>query len=382
MSHNPIEKRVLLMKKFICLRTSSRPIPRVIRMMTVAKEMELEPIFVGANREENLLKKDVWDGMEVNRVGKFYPMLNGAGFFTYIKGVCSFNISAYKFIKKERPSIIHVSDVESFPAAFIYTLFNNTGLLYNIHDNLAQRYALPKIVNAVLNFLEGLIVKYSDQTIVPEKFRASSLPKFCQNKISVIRNTPIDPGFSQPREKDDIIRIVFAGWLDVGRGIDTLLELASTMPNIKLSIAGEGDKEIVSKIKSLPNCKYFGFLDHEEVLKLTKNSDFVFAHYSPHRIINRYAAPNKLAESLAVGRPVLINNEALVSSLVKDFDCGIVSNYGDVESLKLFILDLTKDPKRYDAMCFRSRELFEKEYCWEKVKLESQKTILKLLKSN
>jgi len=351
-------------------------------MMTVAKEMKLKPIFVGANREEHLPIKDVWDGMVVNRVGNYYPMLNGAGFFKYIKGVSSFNFSAYKFLKKEQPEIIHVSDVESFPAAFIYKLFNKTAILYNIHDNLSQRYALPKIITSVLNVLEGIIVKYSDATIVPEKFRASSLPKFCQNKISVIRNTPIDPGFTQPREKDDVVRIVFAGWLDEGRGIDTLLELATLMPNVQLLIAGEGDKVIIDNISAISNCEYLGFLDHEKVLKLTESSDFVFAHYSPHRVINRYAAPNKLAEALAVGRPVIINKEALVSRLVIEYDCGVVSDYGDVDKLKECILDLTEDPLKYDAMCIRARELFEKEYCWEKVKLESQKTILKLLKSN
>jgi glycosyltransferase involved in cell wall biosynthesis len=370
------------MNRFLCLRTSSRPIPRVIRMMIVAKEMKLKPVFVGANREEGLLTKDVWDGMEVNRVGGFYPMLNGAGFLTYIKGVFSYNLSAYKFIKNEQPAIIHVSDVESFPAAFVFSLFNKTRLLYNIHDNLAQRYSLPKIVNGALNILEGLIVKYSDETIVPEKFRALSLPKFCQNKISVIRNTPIDPGFSEPREKDKIIRIVFAGWLDKGRGIDTLLELSAVMPNVRLLIAGEGDKGLVDKIKGSPNCKYLGFLDHEKVLELTEKSDFVFAHYSPHRIINMYAAPNKLAESLAVGRPIIINGEAFVSRLVKDYECGIVTSYGDVDSLREAILDLFSEPATYDAMCNRARKLFEKEYCWEKVKLASQKIILKMLKSN
>ncbi|WP_440875551.1 glycosyltransferase [Thalassotalea sp. PLHSN55] len=346
-------------------------------MMTVAKDIGLNAIFIGANRESDLPSKDSWDGMEVNRVGQFYPMLNGSAFFTYLRGVFSYNVNSYKFLKKERPELIHVSDVESFPAAFVYKLFNRTALLYNIHDNLAQRYALPRAINGALNILEGLIVKYADATLVPEVFRATSLPKFCQKKISVIRNTPIDPGKEPPREKDDTIRIVFAGWLDSGRGIDTLLELANLMPNVQLLIAGEGDDEIVKKVSSVPNCKYFGFLDHEKVLELTKSADYVFAHYSPHRIINRYAAPNKLAESLAVGRPVIINKEALVSRLVVESNCGIVTKYGDAESIKQEILAL--EDNEFDCMCERARNLFEKEYSWEKVKLASQQVLLKLL---
>lgn len=369
------------MKKFVCLRTSSRPIPRVMRMMTVAKELHLETLFLGANREFSLPQSDTWDGMAVKRVGSPYPMLNGNGLFTYIKGVCSYNLGAYKVLKKESPVIMHVSDVESFPAAFFYKLFNKTSLLYNIHDNLSQRYALPKLVTSVLNILEGLIVKFSDKTIVPEKFRADSLPKFCQKKISVIKNTPIDPGKETPRVKDGISRIVFAGWLDSGRGIDTLIELASSMSKVQILIAGEGDNSIVEKVSAIPNCEYFGFLDHDKVLELTKSADFVFAHYSPHRVINRYAAPNKLAEALAVGRPVIINKEALVSQLVSSSQCGIVTNYGDVESIKNSILELSTNNDEYNLMCERARELFEKEYSWVKVKSATQDVLLQLLES-
>ncbi|WP_105199407.1 glycosyltransferase [Pseudoalteromonas sp. T1lg10] len=369
------------MKKIIFLRTSSKPIPRVKRVAHVAKELGYKGLFIGAHREQNLANTDLWDGLEVERVGKFYPMLNGAGLMTYLKGVVSYNRGAFKLLKDKKPDVIHFSDVESFFAVFFYRLFNKVSTLYNIHDNFGQRYPLPKPVNQLLNVFEGLIVRFASATMVPERFRADALPKFCRSKIHVVRNTPVDPGASAHAGfEGDKIKLVFAGWLDGGRGIDTLLELADLEPRIELHVAGEGSKELVGKFESKRNCRYYGFLDHEQVLSLTRDCDFVFAHYSPHRIINIYAAPNKLAESLAVSRPVIINNEALVSKPIQSMSCGIVTNYGDVRELHKKILALVSDYDAYICACKKARELFEIEYSWESVK-ESTVAVFKKIEN-
>lgn len=364
------------MKKAVFLRTSSKPIPRVKRVAVVAEELGYETLFVGAYRDIQLKESDVWDDLSVRRVGKYYPMLNGNGFFTYISGVFHYNLSAYKLLREVKPNLIHFSDVESFFAVFLYSIFSKVNTIYNIHDNFGQRYPLPKVINNVLNVFEGLIVKFSTRTIVPEKFRADSLPKFCHKDIDVIKNTPIDPGFSEHEmSSSGNIKIIFAGWLDEGRGIETLLKLAQSNPKFEIHIAGEGSAEIIKRISSVENCLYHGFLNHGEVMDLTKACDFVFAHYSPHRIINVFAAPNKLAEALAVGRPVILNSETNVSKPVIEYDCGIVTPYGDLKSLEKKILFLLNNRPVYKDMCRRSRELFEKNYSWEVVKRNTIKVI-------
>ncbi|PWK50878.1 glycosyltransferase [Pleionea mediterranea] len=369
------------MKRIIFLRTSSKPIPRVKRVAHVANELGYETLFVGAYRDGNLKRKDVWDGLEVERVGKFYPMLNGVGLMTYLKGVVSYNRGAFKLLKDKKPDVIHFSDVESFFAVFFYRIFSKVSTLYNIHDNFGQRYPLPKLVNQLLNIFEGLIVRFTTATMVPEQFRADALPKFCRSKIQVVRNTPVDPGASPHAGfEDDKIKLVFAGWLDEGRGIDTLLELAEMEPRVELHVAGEGSKELIERLESKRNCKYYGFLDHEQVLSLTRECDFVFAHYSPHRTINIYAAPNKLAESLAVSRPVIINSEALVSKPVQCKSCGIVTDYGDVRELHKNILALVANYDAYISACKKARELFEEEYSWESVK-ESTVAVFKKIEN-
>ena len=361
------------------LRTSSKPIPRVKRVDYVAAELGYKSIFVGARREKDLPDFDTWDGLAIERVGNYYPMLNGAGLLKYVRGVLSYNYGAYKLLKAKRPNIIHFSDVESFFAVFIYALFNKVTTLYNIHDNFSQRYPLPSAINSLLNIFEGLIVRFATATMVPEKFRADALPKFCRKKITVVRNTPVDPGFSPHNGfENKRIKLVFAGWLDEGRGINTLLRLAEMEPRFEIHIAGEGNKEVIDKIVKFDNCLYHGFLNHTQVLDLTKDCDFVFAHYSPHRKINIHAAPNKLAESLAVGRPVIINSETLVSKPVSQFSCGIVTPYNDVAHLHKEIIELCENYTEYKSACVNARRFFEREYSWESVKESTIKVFDKI----
>ncbi|MDB4806245.1 glycosyltransferase family 4 protein, partial [Akkermansiaceae bacterium] len=139
-------------------------------MALVAKELRYETLFVGANRDQDLKESEIWDDLQVRRVGKFYPMLNGIGLWAYIRGIVSYNRHALKLLRSSKPDVIHFSDVESFFAVFFYVLFNKVRTIYNIHDNFGQRYPLPKWINAILNVFEGLIVKFSNTTLVPEKF--------------------------------------------------------------------------------------------------------------------------------------------------------------------------------------------------------------------
>ena len=68
------------------------------------------------------------------------------------------------------------------PAAIMYSKIFRIPLIYNIHDNLSQRYQLPNALKKILNLIEGIAVLLSNISSVPENFRKTSLPLFCQKK--------------------------------------------------------------------------------------------------------------------------------------------------------------------------------------------------------
>ena len=349
-------------------RIGSRPIPRVVRMMRVAADLGYETVFCGAPREEGLSRTDEWSGCRIVRLGRHFPLLNGRRPWLYLRSVYHFNRELYRFLEKHRPALVHASDIETMAAALRYRKRTGAHVVYNIHDNLAQRYDVPAPVAWLLNALEGWCARAADVTVVPEEFRRSALPASCREQVLIVRNTPEDSGFSEPDLGGDRIRVFFAGWLDWGRGLRALLTIAAENADIELRIAGDGAPEIVAELEADPNVDYLGFVDHDAVMEETRRCHFVAALYDPARQINRFAASNKLAESLSVGRPVVVNSEMEAGKDIEPRNCLVVADYARAGQLAPRLRALHGDAEAYRAACRSARQAYEAQYAWGPVR--------------
>jgi glycosyltransferase involved in cell wall biosynthesis len=349
-------------------RLASRPIPRVVRMAGVARELGYRPLFCGARRDADLPREDQWQGLPILRVGPHFPLLNGRRPWFYLRSVLAYNRALYRLLRQQRPAIVHASDIETMPAAACYRLFNRCRLVYNIHDNVAQRYDFPALPRAILNLLEGCCVLRSDVTLVPEEFRREALPRWCRRRVSVVRNTPGDIAAAPPPPVDGRIRIFFGGWLDWGRGLRALLEIADAHEHVELRIAGEGSDEIVRELRAHPRVRYLGFLDHDAVIEETRRCHVVPALYDPARVINRFAASNKLAEALAIGRPVLLNAEMEIARQFEGSSCAITGRYAGIAESWPRVERLLGDRHAYREACAEARRQFEQRYAWAPVR--------------
>jgi len=350
-------------------------------MMGVASELGYEATFCGAFREEGLEQDEQWGGWHVVRLGRHFPLLSGRRPMLYLTSIFRFNRDLYRFLKRNRPELVHASDIETVPAAILYRMWYGTRLIYNIHDNLAQRYNVPSAFAFLLNVLEGLCVRAADATVVPEDFRRAALPRWCQRKVSIVRNTPEDAGFSAPDLDGETIRIFFGGWLDWGRGLRALITIAEQCADVELRVAGDGAHEIVAQLEDNPRVVYLGFVAHDVVMEETRRCHFVAALYDPARQINRYAASNKLAEALAVGRPVIINSEMQIGRTLSPRNCLVVTDYDKADTLGKELRALRNNREAFLSACDSARQIYEAQYAWEPVR-ERIRSVLSLDKAN
>jgi glycosyltransferase involved in cell wall biosynthesis len=347
------------------VRLCNRPIPRVLRMMLAAEALGLDPIFVGAFRDKGLASRDCWDDWEVVRIGPYFPLVNGTRPFLYLWSVLRFGFSTLKYLFKTKPDLVHASEFEAFWACRAYGWLSGKPVIFNIHDNLGQRYTCPAWVAAVLNFAEGLAATAATTTTVPEDFRRRALPSWCQHNVLVVKNAPVDPGYREITSRpSDMVRLFYGGWIDAGRGIRPLTGLVTQSPTTQLRLAGEGGEDLVSHIRAQPGVTFLGYLNHKAVIEETASCDFVAAFYDPSRPINRFAASNKIAETLAVGRPLLVNAEQEIVGLLEEYGCAVVVPYETVSSIGPLLSDLRADEPRYAEMCRQARRAYEDHYAW------------------
>lgn len=337
-------------------------------MARVAGELGFEPLFLGALRDRELGRAGEWQGLPIERLGPYFPLLNGRHPWIYLTSVLGYNRALFRQLRRRRPELVHASDIETMPAVALYRSLYRCHLVYNIHDNVAQRYELPSALKAILNVIEGCCVLRSDVTVVPEDFRRNALPAWCRRKVSVVRNTPGDIAFVPPPDLiEGRIRLFFGGWLDWGRGLRALLGIAESNPRVHLRIAGEGSDEIIRDLKSHPAVTYLGFLDQDAVLEETRNSHVVAALYDPARQINRFAASNKLAEALAIGRPVILNAEMKIARQFAGRSCVISGPYAEAVGSWKFVEQLLDDWPSYVRACGEARREYERSYAWPPV---------------
>ena len=355
----------------IFVRRSDRPPPRVTRMMTVAGQLGFVPLFVGAHRESGSATRSHSDGFEVRRIGRPFRRLHGSHPILYLLSVLRFSGALVTFLWHTRPGLVHASDFEVYAAARLYTFVFRARLIYNIHDNLADRYAWPRIGRAVLNLMEGVAVRLSSVTVVPEASRKAALPRWSERSVRVVRNSPIDPGFHPPPPRGPHVTLLYAGWLDAGRGIREMARLVSENQAMRLRIAGSGDVNLVQDIAGMPGVSWLGRISHADALRETAACDFVGALYDPRIAINRHAASNKVAEALAIGRPLLINREVEITKLLAPYRCTVLVDYQDSDKAASVLSAIREARDEYEAMCRRSRQAYEDHFSWDKVRADT-----------
>jgi glycosyltransferase involved in cell wall biosynthesis len=372
--------------KIIFLRTCTRPIPRVLRFMEISRRMGLKAEFWGAYRDKELGREEVYEGEKVNRKGDFFPLVSGSQGKRYVKGIYNYCCAVVRDLKKIKKDVkvIHCSDVEPFLATVVFRLFSQAKVIYNIHDNLSQRYSqFPTWVNFMLKQIEGLCVVLSTVAVVPEEFRKQALPWWCRYNVKVAKNSPMSaihvPG--RKLHENSTLKILYAGWLDEGRCIAQLIELAKAKPWIEVIIAGDGDpfvhQMLDDKVKVLPNLIYKGYVANTQAIELTQQCDFVFANYKADRVINVYAASNKIAEALCTGRPVIINQEIKISKIIREWECGVVEAFGDIDGIINKLRRYRCEQGLYEKECQNARQLYDDQYSWEQV----QQSIVVVIKT-
>ena len=349
------------------VRPGSFPISRVVRNLRVAKSNGYDPVYIGAARDASLPKFDTWEGFPIERVGISYALLGGKRAWLYLFGVLTFALAANRRLFQLKPAVVHGSDVEGMLGCLLYRfVYRRTTLLFNVHDNMPQRYRCPAFAKACLRVFEGLIARCADRVVLPDARRVEAMGRWAPEDPVLVPNTPEDPGKPSDPPAAGRVRLLLVGWLDWRRGVETAKDLLESSDAIELVVAGDGPPDVVEAIRSFPRTTYHGFVTHERVFELAADCHAFLALYDPACEINRNASPNKVGDALALGRPVIINSEVAVAASLIAADCAITVPYDRTDQLATAIDRELRTPFRLAQLCRNARRHYEQVYDWER----------------
>ena len=156
--------------------------------------------------------------------------------------------------------------------------------------------------------------------------------------------------------------MLYYGRITTEKGVELLVRVVSSMPHIKLIIAGIGPLLDGLKRISSPNIEYVGFVSGSDLDKLIANSSFIIV---PSECEENN--PLTIIESYAFGKPVIGSRIGGVPEIIEEENTGYIFEPFDDSSLKYAIeraYNITQ--KEYTAISQNVRLFAEKHFSPEK----------------
>jgi glycosyltransferase involved in cell wall biosynthesis len=152
---------------------------------------------------------------------------------------------------------------------------------------------------------------------------------------------------------------VYSGRLSREKGLRTLLQAASRVPDQKLVVLGEGPLggELRSRYGAEPWVEFRGHLPWDELVETVSGASFSVVPSEWYENL-----PLTVMESFALGVPVVASRIGGLPEMVTPGETGLLVEPGDPEDLASAIAWLGRNDKARAAMRIASRRFAESEY--------------------
>jgi glycosyltransferase involved in cell wall biosynthesis len=180
-----------------------------------------------------------------------------------------------------------------------------------------------------------------------------------ESKSSVLNNFT-DPGKHLEVVGGKTEKYFYIGRLSREKGIQTLLDAFSEMPDIKLVLAGSGPLKstVLDFAKRYSNINYLGFIETKDLIRVLLDAKFTILGSECYE-----NNPMSIIESFSLGVPVIGANIGGIPEMVIHNGNGFLFEAGVVSSLKSAILSSRElSPTEYASMQNHSKRTFIEKY--------------------
>lgn len=333
--------------KLLLFRSNNLFASRCNKYVNYYKREHIEFTAVGWDRTESGIVLENYDFYRYKAgtaVGGIKAILNHTRWMFFV----------YRYIKAHpEATTIHACDLNvAFPATLYKKLHNRKlVVIFDACDWFSANFAKMRVVCKVFQWMEKFSCKWADEMIIcePERLEQVSFP--LKKKPHVLYNIPdsdeLEIGERNARYifDNEWPTLVYFGGFSNDRFLKEIFNLAKT-EKFNMLVGGFGPEEYVNLCnqlnESLPNFRYFGRMKSKDGMTMTSCADIVYAMYCKVNPNHIYAAPNKLYEAIALGKPIISTKGTIVENRIVPNDIGWAIEE-DVEELKKLIRSMNKD---------------------------------------
>jgi glycosyltransferase involved in cell wall biosynthesis len=287
-----------------------------------------------------------------------------------------------------RPDIVYASSTpltSGIPGVFASRL-RGVPFVFEIQDlwpalPAALGFLNGKLELALAEWLERELYAKSERVVVCSEEVVAELVQggVAREKLVLVPNFS-DTDLFRPETKDATFKsrhglegkfvAVYAGAMGISNGVDQLADAASVLKergedDVRILAVGDGSErpalERRIREEGLENLLVLEPVPREYVPALIGSCDAALTVFAPHPAL-RLNSPNKFFDSLAAGKPVVVNVDGWLRRIVEENDAGVYAPAGDGEALAAALVSLARHPGRLAEMGMKARALAEREF--------------------
>ncbi|MBC1473835.1 glycosyltransferase family 4 protein [Listeria grandensis] len=185
----------------------------------------------------------------------------------------------------------------------------------------------------------------------------------------------------------DAFIMLHLGAMGEANGLDYIVEAAKILQDrkqdeIKIIIGGDGkSKPRLEKFCAkhrLTNVIFSGHVSRKDVPIYTSLADITMTCFKPLPILATNS-PNKFFDSLAAGRPIIVNSDGWTKDIVQKYDIGYYVDPAEPEELAEKLIELQNQRTELRAQQSKIRNIAEEHYSAEKLADKVEMILLRSL---
>jgi glycosyltransferase involved in cell wall biosynthesis len=349
------------------------PDPRVEKLARALIESGRRVLIFAWDRTGKLPKRE-----EGSSIGSLYRMRLRARYGSGLKNLPFLLVwqafLAVRLISHHRRyDAIHACDFDTVLPALIFGRLFGKKVVFDIFDLYSDSVrGTPAPILKIIAWAEFLAINNADAVILADDSRKQQIAGSQPNKIEVVYNSPAEPeGIKAlPKRAEKALCLVYVGLLVKERSLAEVIEIVGRHPDWFLDLAGfGGDQEMILRLaEEHSNICWHGRVDYATALKLTAGADLVFAIYDPAVPNHRYSSPNKVFEAMLLEKPLVVAHGTNMDRIVEAHQCGVVVQYGHVETIEQVLEALAADPGLRQRLGENGGAAYRQHYSWSIMK--------------
>ena len=271
----------------------------------------------------------------------------------------------------KKPAVLISNDLDTLPANFFASRIRRVPLIYDSHELFTQVPELihRKAVQSVWKLIERSLVPKLQHAVTVNYSIATIYRRLYGTRFKVVRNVPEKIEY-RSREGGAAGRqiIIYQGALNVGRGLELMIDAMQYLENVLFVVVGTGDieddlKQRVAQLNLDDRIEFRGRMMPEELLSLTLSADLGISLEEDLGLNYRYSLPNKIFDYIQSRVPVLCSALPEMSRIVDSYGIGISSKERDPEKLAGRIRYMLKE--RSGGAWMEALDKAALDLCWE-----------------